>query len=78
MFEKVEVLTRIFGWDDRFFSMEQGNWSQQRCANHILLRWAELLNYLEEKSEFEAPRLPEWVGSWIHSEPQRPWSTEMS
>ena len=40
VFERVEMRTRVLGWDDRFFYMEQGIWSQGRCANHILLRLA--------------------------------------
>jgi len=39
-FQRFDMLTRIIGWDERFFYMEQGIWLQERCANHILLRLA--------------------------------------
>lgn len=86
VFQRVDMLTRVLGWDDRFLYMEQGLWNGDRCANHILLRLAvtnpmaggivppiELLRHFSEQVPKDSPALPDWVLRWIESEATRPW-----
>lgn len=90
VFQRVEMLTRIIGWDARFFYMEQGLWCGTSCANHILLRLAvtssklggivppaQLLQYFPNETPAESPALPQWVQAWIDSESDRPWPPTM-
>ena len=40
MFERFAMVSRLTGWDRRFFYMEQSIWKGAECANHMLLRAA--------------------------------------
>ena len=41
MFDRIEMRSRLIGWDHRFVYVEQSMWRPQGdCANHILLRTA--------------------------------------
>lgn len=82
-FERVEMRTRIVGWDDKFTYIEQTLWKKSgECANHILLRTAvtgpsgivppdEVQDALGTQES--RPTLPDWVQAWIDADNMRPW-----
>lgn len=83
MFEQVEMRSRLVGWDERFFYLEQSMFKgDDQCANHILYRaavtgkggivppdrvFAALGNAPPEMT------LPGWVTAWIEADAARPW-----
>lgn len=81
-FHRVEMVSRVIGWDDRFFYMEQSMWRKGDCTSHMLLRAAftdakgivpparviAAMNHVAP-----SPELPEWVKAWIASDSERPW-----
>jgi acyl-CoA thioesterase FadM len=82
MFDRIEMRSRIIGWDDRFTYAEQSLWRGGECCSHALLRMAitggrgivptaEVARALglPERS----PPLPGWVAAWIAAEAERPW-----
>lgn len=85
MFERVEMQSRLVGWDDRFFYVEQSMWKGDDCANQIVYRAAvtdrsgivasdvvcDALGY-----DGPAPALPAWVAAWIAADAERPWPPE--
>ncbi|MBO9464039.1 acyl-CoA thioesterase [Tropicibacter sp. R15_0] len=83
MFDKVEIRTRMLGWDKRFFYMDQSMWKTNgACSSHAVLRMAltdkngivdpqKLMDCL--KPGAESPDLPDWVQKWIEAEDHRPW-----
>ncbi|UWP89238.1 acyl-CoA thioesterase [Aliiroseovarius crassostreae] len=85
MFERVEMHSRLVGWDDRFFYVEQSMWKGDDCANQIVYRSAvtdrngivstdrvrEALGHVDRP-----PQLPSWVQAWIHADAMRPWPPE--
>ncbi|MDN5788297.1 acyl-CoA thioesterase, partial [Pseudorhodobacter sp.] len=40
MFDRVEMVSRCIGWDQRFIYMEQSMWKDGECTSHMLLRSA--------------------------------------
>lgn len=82
-FQKVDMVTRPIGFDDKFLYIEQSMWDQKgECCNHILIRGAvikkrkmvppvELLDQLEPG--VQSPDLPDWVNNWIEADNTRPW-----
>ncbi|SFD64913.1 acyl-CoA thioesterase [Roseivivax sediminis] len=83
MFERLEMRSRVIGWDHRFIYIEQAMWTPDgACSSHALLRSAatspsgivppeEVLAALGRR--IEAPDLPDWVRAWIAAEDTRPW-----
>ncbi|NIZ13855.1 acyl-CoA thioesterase [Phaeobacter sp. HF9A] len=82
-FERIEMKTRLIGWDGRFLYMEQSMWKTNGdCANHAIFRAAatdrrgivaparvaEALNI-----DAASPPLPDWVLAWCAAEDKRPW-----
>jgi len=81
-FARFEMRSRVLGWDDKFFYIEQTMWIGKNCANQILYRSAvtdrngivptqkvaDALNY-----KASTPLLPSWVQAWIDADHQRPW-----
>ncbi|EAQ10704.1 MULTISPECIES: acyl-CoA thioesterase [Maritimibacter] len=86
MFDRIELRTRLIGWDDKFSYIEQSMWKGETCANHILVRTATTdrngivttdrvlaaMGYPDLKS----PPLPDWVSGWIEADTHRPWPPE--
>jgi acyl-CoA thioesterase FadM len=81
-FDRLEMRTRILGWDARFFYIEQSMWRGDDCTSHMLLRSAVtstpgIVNPAEMVAALGAttqnPALPGWVTVWIAAEAQRPW-----
>ena len=87
-FTKVDMHTRILGWDARFFYVDQSLWQDDVCANHMLLRQAIARRDKGIVPPHEvarvigidpaSPELPEWVNSWIDAEATRPWPPDVS
>ncbi|MBE0454343.1 acyl-CoA thioesterase [Roseovarius autotrophicus] len=82
-FERVEMRSRLIGWDARFMYLEQSMWNRTgECTSHILYRGAvtgrsgivppeEVLAALGETQA--APALPDWARAWIAADDTRPW-----
>ncbi len=87
LMEKVEMRSRLIGWDARFMYLEQTMWKADgECANHAVYRGAvtdrngivptdRIMQALGH--EIESPELPGWVQSWLAAEDQRPWPPQM-
>jgi acyl-CoA thioesterase FadM len=81
-FQRLEMRSRLLGWDRRFFYIEQSTWQPDgECANHALYRSAvtgpdgivapsEVMHELGYETSLD---LPEWVNAWIEADAQRPW-----
>lgn len=82
-FDRIEIRSRLLGWDARFVYMDQSMWKRGECTSQALLRsaitqgvrgivppaeMAEALNLPRE-----SPPLPDWVSAWIAAEAERPW-----
>lgn len=86
MFDRVEMRTRLVGWDARFLYMEQSMWRRGEATSHILLRTAitdsggivptdRVIAALGVSAP--PPPLPDWVEAWIAAENARPWPPQM-
>jgi len=82
MFHRVEMRTRILGWDARFLYMEQSMWRNGECTSNALFRNAVtgaqgLVPMAQAAVAMGAdpvsPPLPDWVIAWSKAEAQRPW-----
>ncbi len=81
-FDRIEMRSRLVGWDARFVYVEQGIWRGGECANHVLIRnaitgpdgmvptqaWAGAAGI-----GHPSPPLPEWVAAWAEADNRRPW-----
>lgn len=82
-FERYTQRTRLIGWDDRFFYIEQAMAKTSgEVANHCLFRTAVVANHRAVPTQDLAdlldvdggsPPLPKWAQSWVEAEAQRPW-----
>lgn len=83
MFDKVEIQSRLIGWDARFFYIEQSMWNtRDDCTSQAIFR-AALTDAngivttqracTAMKLDPISPQLPEWVTTWLKAEDQRPW-----
>ena len=82
-FEKVEMRSKLVGWDDRFMYLEQSMWKKNgECANHVAYRaavtskdgivpTADLLAAMGRDDT--SPVLPPWIAAWLDAEDKRPW-----
>ncbi len=86
MMAKFETRSRLVGWDDRFFYVEQSMWLGGECANQIVYRSAVtgrrgIVPSAEVTAAMgftgAAPDLPRWVQAWIDADAERPWPPEM-
>jgi len=82
MFHKVEMRSRMLGWDARFFYIEQSMWRGGECTSNALFRnavtsaqgmvpMAEVAQALGVDPV--SPPLPDWVTAWSEAEARRPW-----
>ena len=81
MFHKIEMRSRIIGWDARFLYVEQAMFRGDTCAGHVLVRTAvtdrtRLIPMTEAAGLLgagESPALPDWVAAWSAADDLRPW-----
>ena len=86
VFQRVETHSRLVGWDDRFFYLEQSMWKTDgSCANHAVYRVAvtDAKGILAPARAAEilaidptSPQLPQWIEAWSTAERLRPWPPE--
>lgn len=81
-FDRIEMRSRVIGWDARFFYMEQAMFVRGECTSHMLLRSAvtSAEGIVAPARVMEAsgratvsPALPDWVEAWIAADARRPW-----
>lgn len=86
MFDRLELRSRILGWDDRFSYVEQAFWRKGECTSHALFRAAitggsgivpSAEIYREMGWPGESAPLPGWVTAWAEAEARRPWPPPM-
>lgn len=85
-FQRFELRTRLIGWDERFFYIEQAMWRGDTPCNHALLRTG-----VTEKGRLVgtervadamklspvSPDLPEWVAGWAEADSRRTWPPQV-
>lgn len=82
MLQKLEMRSRVIGWDDRFTYVDQSFWRSGDCVAQVVLRTALSTGRgiipTEEVAEVlgfpvASPPLPAWVSAWSEAETARPW-----
>ena len=83
MFDRIEMYSRLLGWDERFIYMDQTMWVRGACTSQALLRSAitQGKRGIVPPAEMavamglsgESPALPGWVQDWIAADATRPW-----
>ncbi|WP_417207800.1 acyl-CoA thioesterase [Antarctobacter sp.] len=83
LFEKIEMHSRLLGWDKRFIYIDQSMWKTNGdCASHAVYRTAltdanGIVTTDRSTTALgvptESPPLPAWVLKWIEAENARPW-----
>jgi acyl-CoA thioesterase FadM len=83
-FDRIEMRSRLLGWDARFMYLEQSMWKTNGdCASHAVYRGAvtdrngivETARVLEAMGRDPSSNadLPDWVQHWLAAEDKRPW-----
>jgi len=81
-FDRIEIASRVLGWDGRFFYLDQALWRGHECCNHVLVRMAFTTGRGIVAADDVAvamgwatpsPALPDWVQAWSEAEARRPW-----
>lgn len=86
VFDRIEMRTRLIGWDARFFYFEQAMWRGETCTSHVLLRTAitDRSGLVRTDRVIAAagldapPPLPDWVAAWAEADAHRPWPPEIA
>lgn len=83
VWDRIDMRSRLLGWDARFLYFEQSMWkSDGECANHVLLRKAVTgADGIVPPARLAgamgldplSPPLPDWVQPWIEAAALRPW-----
>ncbi len=86
MFDRIEMRTRLLGWDGRFVYMDQTMWVAGDCTSQALIRSAitKGARGIVPPSEMAvalglpaaSPPLPAWVADWVTADAGRPWPPE--
>lgn len=79
---RFSMVSRMLGWDARFFYLDQSMWLGGDCAGQVLIRSA----VTSDKGIVDpglvaqqlghagpSPDLPDWVQAWTRAEAERPW-----
>jgi len=82
-FDRLEMRSRLLGWDARFFYVEQSMWNRDgECTGSALIRVAvaDSAGIVAPKKmahgvgwDENSPALPDWCQAWIAADAQRPW-----
>lgn len=85
MMQKLELRTRVLGWDEKFVYFDHVIWRGDDPCAHAVVRTAittgKGLVPTKEVAEvlgFDpvSPPLPEWIAAWDQAEQVRPWPPE--
>ncbi len=82
VFRRATMVSRVAGWDARFFYIDQSLWVDGACTSQVLIRNAvahgggivpptQVLAALGQAAD--SPALPDWIAAWIAAEALRPW-----
>lgn len=83
--QKLELRTRVIGWDRRFIYFDQAFWRGGECCAHAVIRTAITTGKgIVPTSEIAgamgydpvSPPLPAWILAWDAAEQDRPWPPE--
>ena len=83
--QKLELRTRVLGWDERFVYFDHVFWRGDEPCVQAVIRTAisngkGIVPTLEIAEAFgfphESPDLPDWVSHWAEAEQVRPWPPE--
>lgn len=84
-FQRIEMHSRLVGWDHRFFYMEQTMWVKGQATSSCLYRTAIISDegiveppLVAEAMQLnpQSPQLPDWVSAWIEADAKRQWPPE--
>ncbi|WP_425092907.1 thioesterase family protein [Tropicimonas sp. S265A] len=87
LFDRIEMRSRVIGWDARFMYVEQSMSVRGQVAGHIVYRSAvtdaEGLVPPQRVADqiapgLHTPALPDWVKAWVEAEDLRPWPPEIA
>ncbi len=87
VFDRLTMLSRVVGWDERFIYIEQSLWRGSECCNQVLMRCAVTSGsgFVDPSRVAEAtghtvdsPPLPRWVSAWSEADAERPWPPELA
>ncbi|MCP5038196.1 MAG: acyl-CoA thioesterase [Rhodobacteraceae bacterium] len=82
VFDRLEIRSRVMGWDHRFFYLEQSMWKAGEATGNALYRSAAsgpdgivdpALVATAMGLDPVSPPLPKWTEEWISAESHRPW-----
>ena len=83
VFQKIEMHSRMIGWDRRFFYLDQSMWTMDgHCTTQALYRTAVtsrdgIVPPADVAADMgvspASPPLPDWVQAWSDAENKRPW-----
>lgn len=79
--DRLAMLTRLVGQDDKFLYYEQSMWNRGACTSHVLIRKAVTdaaglvrMDRVRAAAGWPAPAaLPGWVAAWAAADAERPW-----
>lgn len=81
-FQRIEMHSKMVGWDARFVYITQSMWRGETCTSQALVRVAITdenglvpTNRVAKAMELpeQSPPLPDWITSWAEAEGARPW-----
>jgi acyl-CoA thioesterase FadM len=86
MFDKVQLRSRVLGWDDKFIYIEQSMWKGDTCTSGAVLRMAvidgaglvRMDRVTAALQSSQPPEQPAWINTWTTSEHERPWPPDMT
>ena len=81
MFDRLEMRSRLIGWDAKFLYSEQAMFRDEECTSHGLFRSAatdrkRMIPMAEAARTLgygDSPPLPGWVTAWAEADDARPW-----
>lgn len=87
-FDRITMVTRLAGWDARFFYMDQSMWTGDDCTSQALIRSAVTSGAgkggiiaparmaAAMGHDGPSPTLPDWIQAWAEADSHRPWPPE--